>query len=388
MIRYLTAGESHGPGLTAIVEGLPANVPLDIERINHELHRRQQGYGRGRRQQIEKDRIEILGGVRFRKTLGSPVSFLLRNRDWKNWTEIMAIEDGVPKKEVTKPRPGHADLSGALKYDFEDMRNVLERSSARETAMRVAAGAFVRELLYAFNIRVFSHVVELGPVRANRDKSKDVLTTDDINEVADASPVRCLDKAAEKEIIATIDKAKKDGDTLGGIIEVIIRGVPPGLGSYVQWDRKLDGQLAQALISIQAVKGVEFGLGFDTARTAGSSAHDEIFWEKEHGFFHKTNNAGGIEGGMSTGEDIIVRIAKKPIPTLMKPLHSVDIKTKESYKAHIERSDVTAVPACAVIAEAVAAPVIANAFLEKFGGDTLEDIRKNYKAYTDRLKNT
>lgn len=386
MIRYLTAGESHGPGLTCIVEGLPANVEIDLKRVNHELYRRQQGYGRGRRMQIEKDQVEILSGIRFNKTLGSPVSMLLRNNDWKNWTEIMAIEQGSAKKQVTKPRPGHADLAGAMKYDFDDMRNVLERSSARETAMRVAAGALAKEFLYGFNIQIVSHVIELGPVKADRNAILKHLKKEDVNVLADASPVRCLDKKAEQEIIAFIDKTKNEGDTAGGVIEVIIRNVPPGLGSYVHWDRKLDAQLAHALISIQAVKGVEVGMGFDVARTPGSAVHDEILYEDNH-FKRKTNNAGGIEGGMSTGDDIVLKLAMKPIPTLMKPLFSVDIKTKEAFRAHIERSDVTAVPACSVIAEAVVAPVIANAFMEKFGGDCAEDIRKSFEFYMERVQN-
>lgn len=386
MIRYLTAGESHGPGLIGIIEGLPANLDLDLGRINHELYRRQQGYGRGRRQQIEKDKIEILSGVRFRKTLGSPVSFLLRNKDWKNWTEIMAIESGISKKEVTKPRPGHADLAGAMKYDFSDMRNVLERSSARETAMRVAVGAFARELLYVFDISIYSHVVELGPIKAASGIVSEIPIEKNISKIADNSPVRCLDKKAELEMIRFIDETKTEGDTAGGIIEVIIRNAPPGLGSYVQWDRKLDAQLAFALMSIQAIKGVEVGMGFNTARIPGSKVHDEIYYDNNR-FLHKSNNAGGIEGGMSNGEDIILHIAMKPIPTLMKPLYSVDLKTKEAYKAHVERSDVTAVPACSVIAENVVAPVIANAFLEKFGGDSIVDIKNNYNIYLERLKN-
>lgn len=384
MIRYITAGESHGPALTCIVEGLPANIDINLDRINHELSRRQQGYGRGKRMQIESDSIEVLGGIRFNKTLGSPVSFLLRNKDWKNWTDIMAIGKGASKKVVSKPRPGHADLSGAMKYDFRDMRNVLERSSARETAMRVAAGAVVKELLYAFNIKISSHVIELGPIKVNNTEKARKLK--DLNMVADASPVRCINKDSEKEIITYIDKMKKEGDTAGGVIEVIIKNVPPGLGSYVHWDRKLDAQLAFALMSIQAIKGVEVGLGFDTARTPGSGVHDEIFYEKDH-FYRKTNNSGGIEGGMSTGEDIILKLAMKPIPTLMKPLYSVDINTKEAYTAHVERSDVTAVPAASVIAEAVVAPVIANVFLEKFGRDTYKDIKINYENYLERVRN-
>ncbi len=385
MIRYFTAGESHGPGLTAIIEGMPAQVPVNLERINHELFRRQQGYGRGRRQKIEQDAVEVLSGIRFRETLGSPISVLLRNKDWKNWTSIMAVEDGSAKKRVSRPRPGHADLSGALKYNFRDMRNVLERSSARETAMRVAVGAFVRELLYAFNITIHSHVLELGGVRARRDVVEKQFSAD-INRLADASPVRCLDTRAADEMITAIDRAKKEGDTLGGVIEVVIRGLPPGLGGYVQWDRKLDARLAMALMSVQAVKGVEVGMGFEAARKPGSQVHDPIHYDKDRGFYHQSNNAGGIEGGMSTGEDIVLHVAKKPIPTLMNALHSVDIDSKESFKAHVERSDVTAVPAAAVICEAVVAPVVANAFLEKFGADTLEDIRKAYDAYIQRVK--
>jgi chorismate synthase len=385
MIRYLTAGESHGPGLVCIVEGMPANLEIDLKRINHELFRRQQGYGRGRRQQIEKDAVTVLSGIRFSKTLGSPVCFVMNNKDWQNWTEIMAIEQGVSKKEVTKPRPGHADLSGAMKYNFKDMRNVLERSSARETAIRVAAGALVKELLARFNINIVSHVIELGPVKADQKKIAGILSKDDVNALADVSPLRCLDNQAEAEMISFIDKAKKDGDTAGGKIEVIIKNVPPGLGSYVQWDRKLDGLLSQALFSIQAIKGMEVGLGFETARTPGSKVHDEIFYDGQ--FNRKSNNSGGIEGGMSNGSDIVLRIAMKPIPTLMKPLQSVDIETKEAFKAHVERSDVTAVPACSVIAEAVVAPVIANAFLEKFGSDDVNDIEQNYKNYLHRLKN-
>lgn len=383
MIRYLTAGESHGPALVCIVEGLPANLLINLERVNLELFRRQQGYGRGRRQQIEKDKIDILSGIRFSKTLGSPVSFILPNKDWANWTSIMAIETGDSKKTVTKPRPGHADLAGAMKYDFDDMRNVLERSSARETAMRVAAGAFAKELLYSFGIKIQSHIAQLGPIKAAADSK---LKLEHLNEIADKSPVRCLDKTAEKLMIDFIDKTKTEGDTAGGIIEIIISNVPPGLGSYVQWDRKLDAQLAQALMSIQAIKGVEIGAGFDAARLPGSKVHDEIYYQ-DNSFKRKTNNAGGIEGGMSTGENIVLRIAMKPIPTLMKPLFSVDIKTKEPYKAHIERSDVTAVPACSVIAEAVVAPVIANAFMSKFGSDTLEDIGTSYKSYLQRIDN-
>ncbi len=384
MIRYLTAGESHGPGLVGIIEGLPANLSIDLKRANHELYRRQQGYGRGGRMKIESDRIEVLSGLRFGKTLGSPVSFLLRNKDWKNWQEEMAVESGSSEKIVTRPRPGHADLAGALKYDFEDIRNVLERSSARETAMRVAAGAFVKQLLGMFDIKIFSHVIQIGAIKADPAEISKVIAGDDLNKLADDSPVRCLDKAASEKMVEHIRSIKKKGDTVGGIIQIIIRNVPPGLGSYVQWDRKLDSRLVGALMSIQAVKGVQVGAGFFAVQNPGSRFHDEIYHDGEK-FYRKTNNSGGIEGGMSTGEDIVLHIMKKPIPTLMKPLHSVDMKTKESFMAHKERSDITAVPACAVIAEAVSAPVIANALTEKVGMDTIGDMLKTYKNYLQRI---
>jgi len=385
MLRFFTAGESHGPGLTGVIEGLPANLNIDLDNINHELYRRQQGYGRGRRMQIEKDVLEILSGIRFHKTLGSPVSFLLRNKDWMNWDKIMAIGDGESKKVVTRPRPGHADLSGSLKYGFDDIRNVLERSSARETAMRVAIGAFAKQFLNVFGIEIHSHVIQIGHVPADPDVYLKLRDKNDINALADQSPVRCLDNTAEKAMIAFIDKMKDDGDTSGGIIQMIIRNVPPGLGSYVQWDRKLDSRLAAALVSVQAVKGVEFGVGFEAGKRKGSDVHDEIFYKKNK-FYHKTNNAGGIEGGMSTGEEIVIQIVKKPIPTLMKPLYSVDMNSKEPIQAHIERSDVTAVPACAVICEAVAAPVIADLIMEKFGSDSVVDIKQSFESYLKRIQ--
>lgn len=384
MIRYLTAGESHGPGLACILEGMPANLKIDLEKINHELSRRQQGHGRGGRMQIEKDRIDILSGIRFGETLGSPISFILRNKDWENRRDEMALDKGKPVNKITRPRPGHADLSGALKYDFDDIRNVLERSSARETAMRVAAGAFVKQLLEEFNILIFSHVLQIGTVKADQQAISEILKKDEINKLADRSMVRCLDKDAEGKMIEYINSLKRKGDTAGGIIQIIIRNVPPGLGSYVQWDRKLDSLLASALMSIQAVKGVEVGSGFQAAELPGSQFHDEIYHDGQN-FYRKTNNAGGIEGGMSNGEDIVLQIMKKPIPTLMKPLHSVDMKTKESYLAHKERSDITAAPACSVIAEAVIAPVIADAFIEKFGGDTISDMRAAYDHYLKRI---
>ncbi len=385
MIRYLTAGESHGPALAGIIEGMPANLPVDVEKVNHELYRRQQGFGRGGRMKLETDRIEVLSGIRFKKTLGSPVSFILRNKDWQNWTEVMAQEEGASGKEITRPRPGHADLSGALKYHFEDMRNVLERSSARETAMRVAVGGFVKQLLAYFGIQIFSHVLQIGSVKAKFTAIQEIIKTDEINKLADQSPVRCLDSKAEKAMMELISKTKSAGDTVGGIIQIIIRHVPPGLGSYVHWDRKLDARLAAALMSIQAVKGVEVGIGFKGAELAGSQFHDEMFFDKDS-IVRRRNNAGGIEGGMSNGEDIVLQIMMKPIPTLMKPLHSVDVKTKKAYMAHKERSDVTAVPACSVIAEAVVAPVIANAFMEKFGSDTVDDMMEALTAYKQRIQ--
>ncbi|NOX90299.1 MAG: chorismate synthase [Calditrichaeota bacterium] len=383
-MRFLTAGESHGPGLAGIIEGLPANLPIDIEAVNHELFRRQQGFGRGARMKMEKDRIEVLSGVRFNKTLGSPVSFVLRNKDWDNWRGVMAQGEGEPGKEITKPRPGHADLPGALKYNFNDMRNVLERSSARETAMRVAVGGFCKQLLSFFDIKIYSHVLQIGPVKADAAKIESLLKTDEINEIADKSPVRCLDKQAEVRMVEFIKKIKQQGDTAGGIIQIIIRNVPPGLGSHVHWDKKLDGRLAAALMSVQAVKGVEVGIGFGGAELPGSLFHDEIFYDGEK-IYRKRNNAGGIEGGMSNGEDIVLHIFMKPIPTLMRPLRSVDIKTKKPFDAHKERSDVTAVPACSVVAEAAVAPVIANALCDKFGCDTVDDMSQAYKSYLERI---
>ncbi|MBN1408991.1 MAG: chorismate synthase [Calditrichaceae bacterium] len=382
-MRYLTAGESHGPAISGILEGMPANVPINFERVQHELQRRMQGFGRGGRMRLETDTIETLSGIRFSNTLGSPISFLIHNRDWANWQEEMAVESGKAGKEFTKPRPGHADLAGSQKYNFDDLRNVLERSSARETAMRVAVGAFVKELLYTFDIHIFSHIIQIGTVKADIQRITDKLNGD-VNKLADASEVRCLDPDAEKQMIDLIKETKSAGDTLGGIIQLIIRNVPPGLGSYVHWDRKLDAQLASAIMSVNAIKGVQIGTGFSGVHLPGSQFHDEIYYDK-HKYRRKTNHAGGIEGGMSTGEDIVIHIMKKPIPTLMKPLESVDIKTKESFKAHKERSDITAVPAAGVIAEAAAAPIIANALMEKFGSDTLADIKLAYENYLKRI---
>jgi len=391
MLRFTTAGESHGPALVSILEGLPAGVPLLAADVDTDLARRQQGYGRGRRMQIETDRIEFLSGVRAGETLGSPISMLIRNSDWKNWLEIMdpaprdGDADGPRKRQVTRVRPGHADLTGLLKYDRTDARDILERASARETTARVASGAVCRVLLRELGIRVGSHLVHLGGV----DAARPTVMPDDINAASDASPLRTLDAAAESEMIARIDAAKKDGNTLGGICEVVVTGLPVGLGSHVSWDRRLDGRLGQAMLSIPAVKGVEIGLGFETARRTGAEVHDEIeaaVGNTRMGHVRrKTNRAGGTEGGMTTGEELVIRVAMKPISTLMRPLGTVDVATGQAASAVAERSDVTAVPAMGVIAEAMAAFVLADALLEKFGGDSLGEVRRNLDAYLARL---
>jgi chorismate synthase len=378
MLRYLTAGESHGPALTAIVDGLPSNLPISLEEVNHQLWRRQQGYGRGGRMKIESDKVEIQSGIRFGKTMGTPIALLIHNKDWRNWSEKMAIEGDAPSSvvEITKPRPGHADLAGALKYNHKDIRNVLERASARNTATMVAVGSIARQLLSRFGMEVYSHVVELGPIKVDRLEG----TIPEIAERAEKSEVRVADPDAEKKIIEAINQAKEQGDTLGGIFEVIVTGVPMGLGSYAMPDRKLDGRLAAAMMSIQAIKGVEIGLGFEAARRPGSEVHDEIGY-RQGAYYRRTNRAGGLEGGVTNGQPVIVRAAMKPIPTLYKPLESVDMRTKESYRATIERSDVCAVPAAAVVGEAMVAWTIAQAFLEKFGGDSVEEIEHNVESY-------
>lgn len=379
MLRYLTAGESHGPQLTAIIDGLPANLPLSVEKINRQLWRRQQGFGRGGRMKIETDQVKIGSGVRFGKTIGTPVTLVVENRDWKNWEQRMAIEGEPPAdlEVVTRPRPGHADLAGTLKYNQHDIRNVLERASARNTATLVAIGSVARQLLEQFDIRVYSHVVELGPIRVGPVQG----TIEEIADRAERSEVRVANPGKEAEIIELIKNVRKEGNSLGGIFEVTVTGVPCGLGSYSMPDRKLDSRLAGALMGIQAIKGVEIGLGFDAARKLGSEVHDEIFYEDGLGYYRVSNGAGGIEGGVSNGQPIVIRAAMKPIPTLYKPLRSVDMESKEAYEAGVERSDVCAVPAAAVVGEAVAAWVIAGAFLEKFGGDSLEEIRANYDNY-------
>jgi chorismate synthase len=390
-IRFTTSGESHGPALTAIVEGVPAGLPLTTEDVDRELARRQQGYGRGRRMQIETDVIELLSGVRAGETLGSPIAMVIRNKDWKSWTEIMdpaaRPEDATEgrKRKLTRVRPGHADLSGILKYDREDARDILERASARETTARVAAGAVAKRLLAAFDITVGSHVISLGGIEA---KAPSELPAD-LNAAADPSPLRTLDKDAEARMIELIDKLKKDGNTAGGIAEVVVRGLPVGLGSHVSWDRKLDGRLARAILSIHAVKGMEFGSAFDNARRPGDQVHDEIVPApgnaRTGNARRKTNRAGGLEGGITNGEDLVIRAAMKPISTLMSPLATIDAATGEPATAAAERSDVTAVPAMAVIAESMTALVLADALAEKFGGDSLGEMRRNFDAYLSHI---
>jgi len=390
MLRFTTAGESHGPGLVSVLEGMVAGLPLVAEDVNRELARRQQGYGRGRRMQIERDEIEFVSGVRAGQTIGSPIAMLIRNRDWKNWQDIMdpAPREGDPdprRRAVTRVRPGHADLTGLLKYDRDDARDVLERASARETTARVAAAAICRRFLMDFGVRIGSHVVHLGGIDARRPDPM----PDDINAAADGSQVRMLDAQAEASVIACIDEAKAAGNTLGGICEVVADGLPAGLGSHVSWDRKLDGRLGAALMSIPAVKGVEIGLGFETSRRLGSEVHDEIVPAPGNprmgNVRRKTNRAGGTEGGMTTGEPLVVRVAMKPISTLMRPLGTVDVATGEEARATAERSDVTAVPAMGVIAEAMVAFVLAQAWLEKFGGDSLDETRRNVNGYLARI---
>lgn len=379
-MRYLTAGESHGPQLTTIIEGVPAGLPLTKEDINIELARRQKGYGRGRRMQIEKDQVQILGGVRHGETLGSPIALVVENKDFAHWTKIMGAEPisesekAEMKRKITRPRPGHADLVGAIKYGHRDMRNVLERSSARETTVRVAAGAVAKKILSELGIQVAGHVIEIGGVRAQK---LDYSSLAELKEKTENSPVRCLDENAAQQMMKAIDEAKEKGDSIGGIVEVIVEGMPPGVGSYVHWDKKLDAKIAQAIVSINAFKGVEFGLGFEAGRSFGSEVHDEILWSEEKGYYRKTNNLGGFEGGMTTGMPIVVRGVMKPIPTLYKPLQSVDIDTKEPFLASIERSDSCAVPAASVVAEAVVAWEVAKAIVEQFGLDRIDLIREN-----------
>lgn len=389
-LRFTTAGESHGQALVSILEGMPAGLPLRSGHVDVELARRQQGYGRGRRMQIEKDTVEFLSGVRAGETIGSPIAMLVRNRDWKNWEEIMNpapdVEPGTPRKRaVTRVRPGHADLTGLLKYDRDDARDILERASARETTARVAAAAICKRLLGEFGVSIGSHVAHLGGIDAQRPPELPA----DINAVADESPLRTLDADAERRMIEKIDEIKRAGNTLGGICEVVADGLPVGLGSHVSWDRKLDGRLAAAIMSIPAVKGVEIGMGFQASRLTGAEVHDEIEMApgstRTGNVRRRTNRAGGLEGGMTTGEPLVVRVAMKPISTLMKPLATVDVASGEAAAAVAERSDVTAVPAMGVIAEAMVAFVLADAFLEKFGGDSLGETRRNHDAYLSHV---
>ena len=384
MLRFFTAGESHGPCLTAIVEGIPAGVPVDVATINQDLARRQQGYGRGGRMKIEKDEVQIHSGVRWGESLGSPITLVVENKDWRNWEKRMSPFAGDRDENiaVTRPRPGHADLTGILKYNHKDVRNVLERASARETTARVAVGALAKCVLRPFNIRVMGYVAEIGEVVANHSH----LSAEETFARAEVSPVRMADTTAEEQTIALIDQCKKQGDTLGGVVEVVATGLPPGLGSFVHWDRKLDGRLGHSLLSLQAAKGVEIGLGFGTARLPGSQVHDEISFDQKKRFVRHSNNSGGTEGGMSTSEPLRVRVAFKPLSTLMRPLHSVDIVTKEPVEATIERSDVCAIPAAAVIAESVVAFVVAQAFVEKFAGDSLVEMKRNYQGYLEQVE--
>jgi chorismate synthase len=413
-LRYITAGESHGRALIGIIEGIPSGVSLSVEDIDRDLKRRQGGYGRGSRMKIESDHVEIISGVRWGKTIGSPISILIENKDWPNWQEIMSSELPPLVKEgsrggeaVTRPRPGHADLSGAVKYNHHDIRNILERSSARETAMRVALGAVAKTFLSEFDIKIGSYVIQIGSQKSKskiqNSKEKELL---EAFEKAEKSRVRCPDKEASKRMIMLIDKAVKEGNSLGGIFEVFVTSVPVGLGSHIQWDRRLDGRLAYALMGIQAIKGVEMGLGFEMSGRFGSEVMDEIFYYPPNpplarggirggnisnlgitGFYRKTNFAGGIEGGMTNGMPIVARAAMKPIPTQRKPLRSIDIVTRKPGEAAYERSDVCAVPAAGVIGEAMVALTVADAFLEKFSGDSIAETRRNYNSYINHAKN-
>lgn len=387
-MRYLTAGESHGPRLTAIIEGVPAGLPLTAEDINKDLKRRQGGYGRGSRMQIETDRVEITAGVRHGKTTGAPITLNVTNKDHQKWLDIMAVEDIEEKlkskRRIKHPRPGHADLVGGMKYRFSDLRNSLERSSARETTMRVAVGAVAKRILEELDIEIANHVVVFGGKEID---VPDGLTVAQIRYRAAASEVSIVNQEREEEIKAYIDQVKRDGDTIGGVVETIVGGVPAGLGSYVQWDRKLDAKLAQAVVSINAFKGAEFGLGFKTGYLQGSQVMDEILWTEEDGYTRRTNHLGGFEGGMTNGQPLIIRGVMKPIPTLYKPLMSVDIDTHEPYKATVERSDPTALPAAGVVMESVVATVIANEMLEKFSSDNLEELKAAVASHRDYVKN-
>jgi len=389
MFRFETAGESHGECLVATLTGLPAGIPVSLDTINRELWRRQQGYGRGGRMKIETDCVEIVAGVRHSHTIGSPIAIIIRNKDWKNWTESLPVEDidGAEdkRKPVTRPRPGHADLAGCLKYNFDDARYILERASARETAARVAVGAFAKTFLGKFGVSVLSHVIAIGEARLARPA-----TWDELVALSQRSEVllACVDAETEKQMKEAVDVAYRTGDTIGGVFEVVARGLPPGLGSHITWDSRLDGRLAQAIVSMQAVKGVEIGLAAEGAASYGSRVQDTIHYEREERRFTRgANRAGGLEGGITNGEDVLVRGLLKPISTLRRPLESVDLATREPALAAYERSDVCVVPAAAVIGEAMVAIVLAQAFLEKFGGDSLVETCRNFEGYKQQIKN-
>lgn len=385
-LRFLTAGETHGPQLTAIIEGLPSNMKIDFEALNFQLQRRQKGYGRGRRMQIEKDVAQIVGGVRHGYTTGAPVALVVENKDWTHWRNIMNVEpiEGTDeeKRRIHRPRPGHADLNGGLKYNLKDLRNVLERSSARETTVRVACGAIARQFLEQFGVKIAGQVIRIGEIEAPKHQ----LSIDELIELTEQSSVRVVDQETEKKMEAYIDQIKKEGDSIGGIVECIIEGLPVGLGSHVQYDRKLDARIAQGVMSINAFKGVEVGIGFEAGTIRGSQVHDEIMYSEERGYYRASNRLGGFEGGMTNGMPVVVRGVMKPIPTLYKPLQSVDIDTKEAFTAQVERSDACAVPAASVVMEHVVAWEAAKAFLEKFGGDSMDEIRANYNNYLAQLE--
>ncbi|HLR14833.1 MAG TPA: chorismate synthase [Bacillota bacterium] len=386
-MRYLTAGESHGKQLTTIIEGVPARMPLLQEDINHSLLERQKGHGRGRRMQIEKDLVDITSGVRHGYTLGSPIALVVHNDDFKHWTKIMGEdpveEDKKIRRVISRPRPGHADLNGALKYGHRDMRNVLERSSARETTVRVAAGAVAKTLLRHLGIEITAYVREIAGIKAAEDNT---LSVKERREISEKSTVRTLDPEVEQEMMDAIDQAKEDGDSIGGVVEVYVEGMPAGIGSYVQYDRKLDARIGGSVLSINAFKGVEFGIGFEAARKNGSEVHDEILWNEEDGYTRRTNRLGGFEGGMTTGMPIVVKGVMKPIPTLYKPLQSVDIETKEPFNASIERSDSCAVPAAAVVMEHVVAFELAKAITEQFSSDHFPQLKEAVEAYREEIR--
>ncbi|MGB9595672.1 MAG: chorismate synthase [Candidatus Poribacteria bacterium] len=401
MIRFLTAGESHGKCLSLIIEGVPAGLRLSTKDINRDLKRRQIGYGRGNRMKIETDSAEITSGVRNGVTLASPISVAIQNKDWENWKDVMSIEDkgnnSISDRSFARPRPGHADFAGGIKYNQRDLRNILERASARETATRVVVGAVAKSILEEINIFVTSFVTQIGKCSINNvwqlmedaeclkfDSKTDFLK---FQEKIDSSPIRCPEPEIEKQMIDEIDSAKNSGDSIGGVFQVMAFNVPIGLGSHVHWDRRLDARIAYALMSIPAIKGVEFGLGFELAKRKGSEVHDEIFYDSEKGFYHKTNNAGGIEGGISNGENIVVKAVMKPIPTLVNPLKSVDLISKKPFMAFKERSDVCAVPSAGVVAEAMVAVELANAMLEKFGSDTISEIKHAFESYREYIAN-